>query len=283
MGMLGYKTVLKLEGSKNPYELGKFSFSFAQPVGLDCKAQGEVRAGVMQMMFENLPTTELSKWMLMPRLFNNGCVVVYGENGMSVQRVFFENAKCVGMDIRYMESGKGYCMTHLVVQCQSLSVGGVSIENSWKNVTLRPGKDLDANLDLTSLIGRRPDGNVTADLQFPQMTEKYSLSQVNLSFVQDSDHFGEPQSEPYGGQILVTMDHIPSVDVLTWAAGSRSRKNGEIIFRNETETPPLRILFEDAYCVCFREETGNGASCSFTISPHRISLNTVMLDNNWEE
>ncbi len=132
--MYGYTTVLCLDGSPNAYELGNFSFTLSQPVDVRGKAQGEVRAGVLDMMFENLPSNEMSKWMLNTRNFRNGSVKIYGENGSVMQEVAFKKATCIGMDIRYMESGSGYCMTHLIVQAYSLTVDGVIVENNWKNI-----------------------------------------------------------------------------------------------------------------------------------------------------
>jgi hypothetical protein len=132
--MFGYKTVLQIDGSASGYELGNFSFSFSQPVDRRGKAHNEVQAGVLEMTFENLPTSEMSKWMLNPRNFRDGSVKIYGENGSMIQEVTFKKATCIGMDVRYMESGTGYCMTHLVVQAYSVSVESVLVENNWKNI-----------------------------------------------------------------------------------------------------------------------------------------------------
>ncbi len=132
--MYGYKTVLQIGGSAKAYELGNFSFSFSQPVDRRGKAQNEVQAGVLEMMFENLPSSEMSKWMLNSRCFKDGSVKIYGENGSMIQEVVFKKATCIGMNVRYVESGTGYCMTHLVVQAYSISVDSILVENNWKNI-----------------------------------------------------------------------------------------------------------------------------------------------------
>ena len=51
-----------------------------------------------------------------------------------IQEVVFKKATCIGMDVRYVESGTGYCMTHLVVQAYSISVDSILVENNWKNI-----------------------------------------------------------------------------------------------------------------------------------------------------
>lgn len=132
--MFGYKTVLQLDGSNNGYELANFSFSFLQPIDHEGKAQSEVKAGVLEMLYENLPSNEMSRWMLNTRNFRDGSVQIYGENESLLQEVRFKKATCIEMDIRYMESGTGYCMTHLVVQAYSISVEDVLVENNWKNI-----------------------------------------------------------------------------------------------------------------------------------------------------
>ena len=101
--MFGYKTILQIGGSAKAYELGNFSFSFSQPVDRRGKAQNEVQAGVLEMMFENLPTSEMSQWMLNSRSFKDGSVKIYGENGSMVQEVIFKKATCIGMNVKFME------------------------------------------------------------------------------------------------------------------------------------------------------------------------------------
>lgn len=129
------------------------------------------------------------------------------------------------------------------------------------------------------LIGR-PDGNVSAELR---LTGKiYPVSQFSISFSQGVDQFGEPQSETYGGRMLVSIPMLPDSQILNWSSGSRVLKNGEIVFKNETESTSLRIVFENAYCICLREDVFNGSECSFTISPQKVFLNDQMLDNDWD-
>lgn len=134
--MYGYRTILFLEGSAYGYELGNFSLTFSQPVDRRGKAQNEMCAGVMEMMYENLPSNELSKWMVNTYNYRNGSVKIYGEDESLIQEISFKKATCIGMNIRYMESGSGYCMTQLQVQAYSITIGGFMVENNWKNITV---------------------------------------------------------------------------------------------------------------------------------------------------
>lgn len=137
-------------------------------------------------------------------------------------------------------------------------------------------------IDLDSLFGK-PDGNVFAEMHLLGSLKTYSLTQFNVTFSQKIDQFGEPQSEASGGQMLVAIPQLPDKEIMKWAAGSRVKKSGEIVFRNETQTPYLRVIFTDAYCVCFNQQVNAGSSCSFTISPRTISLNGEASLENWVE
>ncbi len=130
------------------------------------------------------------------------------------------------------------------------------------------------------LIGR-PDGNVSGTLRLAGAANAYSIYQFSISFSQDIDEFGEPQSESVGGQMLITLAQLPDNIIMQWAGGARMRKNGEIRFKNETESTTMRIDFENAYCTSLRIDVDGGSSCSFAISPEKVSLNGELLDNNW--
>ena len=134
-------------------------------------------------------------------------------------------------------------------------------------------------IDFGCLLGR-PDGNISAELRL--MGKVYSISQFNVSFSQNIDQFGEPQSESFGGQMLIVIPQLPDRAILQWAGGSRVMKSGEVVFRNETETTSLMILFENAYCTCLKQEVSGGSSSSFTIYPQKISLNGEKLDYEWD-
>ena len=137
-------------------------------------------------------------------------------------------------------------------------------------------------IDLASLFGK-PDGNVFAQMRLLGSGKTYSLTQFNVNFSQKIDQYGEPQSETFGGQMMVTIPQLPDKVIMKWAAGSRVKNSGEIVFKNETETPFLRIVFSDAFCVCLKQQVNAGSSCSFTISPRVISLNGEATLENWDE
>lgn len=131
-----------------------------------------------------------------------------------------------------------------------------------------------------NLIQPQPDGNLTAVLVF--MGKTYNLCQFSTTFEQPSDEKGEPQAEVRGGKLLVVLSQIPDDNLSYWASNQWSRKDGEIAFRNETGTPPLRITFKEAYCIGLTQEINQGVKTSLLISLKSIQINGVStLNNNW--
>ncbi|WP_373811209.1 type VI secretion system tube protein TssD [Porphyromonas macacae] len=129
----------------------------------------------------------------------------------------------------------------------------------------------------------QPDGNVSAVLVL--MGKEYDVCQFNTSFMQETDEKGEPQSEVHGGCLLVVLSQVPDNALLQWASSQWQRKDGEIVFRNETGTPPLRIAFTEAYCVGLQQETAidRGARTALTISPRSVRLNEFTMENSWTD
>lgn len=55
-------------------------------------------------------------------------------NDTPLQKVLFESAACVGMDISYLESGNSYASTRITIRAKKMTVGNTVIENNWKNI-----------------------------------------------------------------------------------------------------------------------------------------------------
>ena len=136
------------------------------------------------------------------------------------------------------------------------------------------------NLDFLS---SQPDGNISAELHF--MGKTYVVSRFLTSLSQPTDEKGEPQMEVQGGLLAISLSQAPDNVLLQWAYSRWSRKNGELVFKNETGTPPLRIGFVDAACVDFSQKSSSekGIVTTMVVSPHSVSFNGVVLDKEWRE
>ena len=50
------------------------------------------------------------------------------------EKILFEKATCVDMEISYIRQGKSYIATKLTVQAQKLAFGTEEFENQWVNI-----------------------------------------------------------------------------------------------------------------------------------------------------
>lgn len=141
--MFGYKSFLRIGGLEDAsikgllsegLELENFNYSFSQAIGINGKAQGEVYAGSLQLTFGNFPPNEIIEWMIDPRKYKNGAIILYDINDEPLQKITFERAACIGLDINYSEATRSYVSTQIVLQAKVLSVSDAIVENNWNNV-----------------------------------------------------------------------------------------------------------------------------------------------------
>ena len=65
------------------------------------------------------------------RKYQSGAIVVHDNQGSALEKILFEKATCVDMEISYIRQGKSYIATKLTVQAQKLMFGTEEFENQW--------------------------------------------------------------------------------------------------------------------------------------------------------
>lgn len=139
--MFGSKTFLRIGALedlsmqglfRDSHELLACSYAFSQGVDNNGKAQTEVHGGMINITYPNIPPPEVTQWMLNSRKYEDGAIVICDENNMPLEKVFFEKAACIGLELEYIQNGKGYTHTKIVIQAQKIIVGTSSIVNNWK-------------------------------------------------------------------------------------------------------------------------------------------------------
>ncbi len=130
-------------------------------------------------------------------------------------------------------------------------------------------------------IFKHPDGNLNA--YFECFGKQYEVKQFSTSFFQPTDGKGEPQSEVHSGVLSLVLATIPDSNIVRWATNDHLRMSGSIIFKNETESPSLRIEFNDGVCVGLRQSInlGTGSTTSFSISSPTLRINDILIDKDW--
>ena len=116
---------------KESYELESCSYSFLQGVDTNGKPQTEVRGGTIQIVYAGLPQDDMLRWMLGSTKYEDGAIVVCNDNNEPLEKVFFEQAACVGLEIEYAQKGKSYIQTKITLQARKIKVGETTLENRW--------------------------------------------------------------------------------------------------------------------------------------------------------
>lgn len=115
-------------------ELDNFSYAFDQAVDIRGKAQGEVHSGTLQLTYPHLPPNEIIDWMLNPRKYKDGVIVLCDMDDVPIQKISFSQAACIGLEINYSEAGNNYVSTSFCLRAKALTIGETVVENRWINI-----------------------------------------------------------------------------------------------------------------------------------------------------
>ena len=138
--MFGHKSFLRIGALndssisglyKESYELESCSYSFSQGMDTNGKPQTEVRGGTIHLTYAGLPQDDMLRWMLGSTRYEDGAIVVCNDNNEPLEKVFFEQAACVGLEIEYAQKGKAYIQTKITLQARKIKVGEPTLENRW--------------------------------------------------------------------------------------------------------------------------------------------------------
>lgn len=138
--MFGHKSFLRIGALsdssisglyKDSYELDSCSYSFSQGVDVNGKPQTEVRGGTIYLTYGGLPQDDMLRWMLGSTKYEDGAIVVCNDNNEPLEKVYFEQAACVGLEIEYAQKGKAYIQTKITFQVRKIKVGETTLENRW--------------------------------------------------------------------------------------------------------------------------------------------------------
>lgn len=138
--MFGHKSFLRIGALndssisglyKESYELESCSFSFSRGVDANGKPQTEVRGGRINLTYGGLPQEDMLRWMLNSTKYEDGVIVVCDANDDPLEKIFFEQAACVSLEIEYIQQGKSYIKTKFVLQARKMKVGETTLENRW--------------------------------------------------------------------------------------------------------------------------------------------------------
>lgn len=117
---------------KNGFEVIDCEYSFNQGVNDKGKATTKVHGGTLTITLSQLPPQPIIEWGMRSREYIDGMIVVLDAENIPLEKIFFEQAACVDMEVDYTQTGNSYTSTKLILQAAKLIVGdGIDFENEW--------------------------------------------------------------------------------------------------------------------------------------------------------
>lgn len=118
--------------------------------------------------------------------------------------------------------------------------------------------------------------------------QSIDIDYLDLDINQAVDARSRPASLARGGIMTVEFDTPSDNDMITdWMANPVKQLDGSIIFKNQNQDSTMKTInFYNAYCINFIERfdgtmASSNMKTTITISPERINIGGVELDNKW--
>ncbi|WP_165024359.1 type VI secretion system tube protein TssD [Dysgonomonas sp. ZJ279] len=119
---------------RDAYELSRCNYSFMKSIDFKGQVQSDTVGGVIEIDIPTLPSKDIITWALNPRKYESGSIVFCDDAGIPQEKIFFDKAACVSMEISYIKTGDGYMTTSLVLSVKKIFIGATIHENRWTNV-----------------------------------------------------------------------------------------------------------------------------------------------------
>lgn len=111
---------------------------------------------------------------------------------------------------------------------------------------------------------------------------EYEINQFSIDFRQWVDHKGQPQSDMRGGKMYLVLTEVLPESMYYWAVRTHP-KSGEVVFKSQTGSAPLKVEFIDGYCIDLVRTvvSGVGLRTNLVISAKKVVVNGITLDRRW--
>ena len=116
---------------KDSYELLSCDYSFGQGIDNKGQTQTDIIGGIINLSIAGLPPTDIIQWALNPRKYHDGMLVFCDDSGTPLEKIVFQYAACIDMEINYSQDGDSYAATKLVLATKKIIVGNTFFENKW--------------------------------------------------------------------------------------------------------------------------------------------------------
>jgi hypothetical protein len=131
---------LRKPGNDNPqnrflenYEVLHCVYSFEKKTSKEGQIRSDTLSGNIKVILPALPSSELLRWAFDKREKINGEIVLDDGYEESLERIYFEEARCVGFRLHYEPGDNSHnVVTLLTINARRMIIGNVEYTNTWK-------------------------------------------------------------------------------------------------------------------------------------------------------
>lgn len=115
------------------YELCKCNYSLQREIDYKGQVQSKSNGGTFDIAMMGVPSNEIIEWGVNPRSYKNGSIIFCNSEGLVVERIDFEKAACIDIDLTYIRTGSRYTNCELSLTAEIIKIGNITLNNYWLN------------------------------------------------------------------------------------------------------------------------------------------------------
>lgn len=125
-----------------------------------------------------------------------------------------------------------------------------------------------------------------AEVGFDLANAGYELATCNYSFNKAIDIKGQTQTLASGGTISISINSIPSNELLEWSLNPRRYYDATIVFCDYSGVPLERLKLQKVTCTTLQlsySRRGEAyTSTSFQLTAEKMTVGETTIDNEWK-
>jgi hypothetical protein len=141
--MFGHRSFLMLGGDSpadikslvsGGYELLNCKFEMNQGVKPNGRVNTRVYAGSLDIVMAQFPPKDIVEWGIESRVYKDGMIVILDADNVPVEKIIFQHAACIRMELDYIRTGRSYASVKLSIQPEKLVFGSnsdITFTNEW--------------------------------------------------------------------------------------------------------------------------------------------------------
>ncbi|MFK8267147.1 type VI secretion system tube protein TssD [Capnocytophaga cynodegmi] len=114
----------------------------------------------------------------------------------------------------------------------------------------------------------------------------YELSSFSYALEQPTDLKGKAQGEVRGGTLQLTIDSIPSNEIIEWMLNPRRYREGVITTLGEDNASIMRIFFKKVACITMEikyTDSGEGfIKTELVLKAQSLVVGEHTIENKWK-